>query len=217
MTGFALYSANDFRRRALSQTGLPVDVASRDHGEHVMNPHVSDVLDGMTLRDAAVLIPVVDDGVNGRMIFTQRTAHLRQHSGQIAFPGGGIDDTDQSPEHAALREAEEEIGLDRRYVETVARLPDYATLTGFRIKPVLAIVKPGYTLTANPSEVADIFDVPLSFLMNAQNHTIDSRVWKDSPLWNDRPHFYYTMPYGDRLIWGITAGIVRMAYERLYR
>ena len=216
MTLNFLYSADEFRRRALSQKGPPVDDAIRDHGEHIMNPHVIHELEAMTLRDAAVLIPVIDDGQDARMIFTQRTAQLRKHSGQIAFPGGGIDEADESAEHAALREAEEEIGLDRRYVETLARLPDYPTLTGFRIKPVLAVVRPGFTLTANPGEVAEIFDVPLSFLMNADNHKIDSRVWKDSKLWSDRPHYYYTMPYDGRTIWGITAGIVRMAYERLY-
>lgn len=108
-------------------------------------------------------MPVVDEGDDARVIFTQRTATLRKHSGQISFPGGGIDAEDRTPEDAALREAEEEIGLARSYVETVGRLPDYITGTGFRIKPVLAVIQPGFHLTLNPDEVDDVFEVPMSF------------------------------------------------------
>jgi 8-oxo-dGTP pyrophosphatase MutT (NUDIX family) len=156
------------------------------------------------------LIPVIDDGVDARVIFTQRTVKLRKHSGQIAFPGGGIDPEDQSPEEAALREAEEEIGLDRAFVETVGRLPDYVSGTGFRIKPVLSVVKPGFKLTLNPDEVDEAFEVPLSFLMDPANHNRGSRVFEG------RTRYFYEMPYGRRHIWGITAGIVRTIYERFY-
>src|SRR5690606_26713310 len=141
---------------------------------------------------------------------TRRTATLRKHSGQIAFPGGAVDEDDHDVEAAAAREAEEEIGLDRRLIETVGRLPDYMALSGFRITPVLAVVQPGFSLTLNPVEVDDVFEVPLSFLMDPANHETGSGVW----LGGER--HYYRMPYEGRNIWGITAGIVRVIYERLY-
>lgn len=144
------------------------------------------------------------------MIFTKRTATLRKHSGQIAFPGGSIDPDDISPEMAAIRETEEEIGLAGSFVETVGRLPNYLASTGFRITPVLGVVSPGFALTLNPTEVDDVFEVPLSFLMDPANHTRDRRVIDGI----DR-HFY-RVPYETRMIWGITAGIVRTLYERLY-
>src|SRR5690606_26950980 len=162
------------------------------------------------LRDAAVLVPVVDRGDKATVILTQRTTSLRSHSGQIAFPGGRIDPTDLSPEHAALREAEEEIGLDRSLVEVVGRMPDYVTGSGYRIRPVLSVVRPDFLPVLNADEVEDIFEVPLSFLMDPANHIRESRIWKE------RERFYYTMPYGERFIWGITAGILHMLYERLY-
>lgn len=205
-----LYSAGDFRRRALMQAGGPVEDAWREHGDFLLNPDVIPHLETLKLKDAAVLVPVVDVGDDARVIFTQRTATMRKHSGQVAFPGGAIDPEDYSPERAALREAEEEIGLAPHFVETVGRLPHYMALSGFRITPVLAVVQPGYALVPNPDEVDDVFDVPLSFLMNPVNHSRGRATWQGAER-----HFY-RMPYGDRNIWGITASIVRMLYERLY-
>lgn len=204
------FSAADFRARALEQMGVPLDHAWRDHGDHALNPDAILAIEQLKLKDAAVLIGVVDDGGEARVILTQRTAKLRKHAGQIAFPGGGIDDTDTSPEEAALREAEEEIGLDRAYVETVGRLPQYLSGTGFRIQPVLSVVRGGFTITPNPQEVDSVFEVPLAFLMDPANHRQDSRMWQGAVR-----HFY-VMPYGERHIWGITAGIIRTLYERLY-
>lgn len=201
------FSAVDFRRRVLSERE---GVAEREDGDHVLNPGVRFFGEGVTLKDAAVLVPVVDYGRDARVIFTQRTSTLRKHSGQISFPGGGIDADDRSPEDAALRETEEEIGLDRRYIETVGRLPDYVSGTGFRIKPVLAVVTPGFDLTPNPAEVAEVFEVPLSFLMEPANHR------QASSIFQGKERFFYEMPYGERHIWGITAGIVRRIYERFY-
>ncbi|MCM2291198.1 CoA pyrophosphatase [Allorhizobium sp. BGMRC 0089] len=205
-----IFSAEDFRARAQNQSGAPLETAWRDHGDHALNGDLLPGLEAMRLRDAAVLVPVVDDGEDAKIILTQRTATLRKHSGQIAFPGGGVDEGDSDIEAAALREAEEEIGLDPRFVEPVGRLPHYLAATGFRITPVLAVVQPGFTLMPNPDEVADVFEVPLSFLMNPDNHR------KDSKLLMGFVRHFYVMPYGERYIWGITAGILRTLYERLY-
>ncbi|MCJ8519377.1 8-oxo-dGTP pyrophosphatase MutT (NUDIX family) [Pseudorhizobium tarimense] len=204
------FSAEDFRTRALNQAGAPVEEAWRDHGDHLLNPEWMTMIEGLHLRDAAVLVPVIDDGDEAKVIFTQRTATLRKHSAQIAFPGGAIDPEDGSPEEAALREAEEEIGLARHFVEPVGRLPQYLAGTGFRITPVLSVVRRGFDLRLNPHEVDDVFEVPLSFLMEPKNHQRGSRIW------NGAERHFYQLPYQERNIWGITASIVRTLYERLY-
>ena len=204
------YSAAEFRRRAMEQMLTLGEESWREHGDSLLNPDAVLHLEGMKLRDAAVLIPVVDHGEEARVIFTRRTATMRKHSGQVAFPGGAVDDEDADVEAAAMREAEEEISLDRRFVEPVGRLPQYKALSGFSITPVLAVVRPGFELDPNPAEVEKVFDVPLSFLMDPRNHAQASRVW----LGGER-HFY-RMPYEGHDIWGITAGIVRVIYERLY-
>jgi 8-oxo-dGTP pyrophosphatase MutT (NUDIX family) len=210
VSDFPLYSADEFRRRALNQSGGPVELAWRDHGDHLLNPQTMMHVEGLALRDAAVLVPVVENGDDASVIFTLRTSTLRKHSGQIAFPGGAIDPEDASPEMAAIREAQEEIGLADIFVEPVARLPHYLAATGFRITPVLAVVKRGFELELNPTEVDDAFEVPLSFLMDPHHHVTDSMRWQGSE------RQFYRMPYGSRMIWGITAGIVRTLYERLY-
>jgi 8-oxo-dGTP pyrophosphatase MutT (NUDIX family) len=206
------YTAEDFRARAQRQSGAPLAEAWRNHGDHALNTDLLPFLETMRLKDAAVLVPVVNDGNAPRIILTQRTNKLRKHSGQIAFPGGGIDEEDESPEAAALREAQEEIGLAPHFIETVGRLPHYLAATGFRITPILAVVQPGFTLTPNPDEVAEVFDVPLAFLMNPANHHRGSKLFLDGIY-----RHFYEIPYGPHHIWGITAGILRTLYERLYR
>lgn len=206
----AFYSADEFRRRALNQSGSPLDVASVEHGDHLLNPGIIAEVSARKLRDAAVLVPVVDDADGAKIILTKRTATLRKHSGQIAFPGGAVDPEDGSVERAAVREAEEEIGLDPRFVQPVGRLPDYFAATGFRITPVLSVVQRGFQLQMNPTEVEQVFEVPLSFLMDPANHERGSRDF------NGTTHYFYQMPYGEWNIWGITAGILRTLYERLY-
>ena len=201
------FSADDFRRRAAHEQAPHGDT---DYGDHSLNPDLRDMIMQNKLRDAAVLIPIVDHGDEASVILTKRTEKLRSHSGQIAFPGGRIDPTDPTPEFAALRETEEEIGLSSDFIEVVGRMPDYVSGSGFRIAPVLSVVKPGFMLTINEDEVDDAFEVPLSFLMNPHNHNRESRVWQD------HERFFYTMPFGERYIWGVTAGIIRTLYERLY-
>jgi len=160
------------------------------------------------IRPAAVLIPVVDHR-EPTVLLTQRSPNLADHAGQIAFPGGKIDATDASPLDTALREAEEEIGLDRAFVEPIGYLDVYGTGFGFRILPTVARVRPGFTLKINHGEVVDAFEVPLSFLMNPANHQVHSKEFRGME------RSYYAMPFAERFIWGATAGILRVLYERI--
>jgi len=161
------------------------------------------------IRPAAVLIPVVDHP-QPTVLLTLRAAHLNDHAGQISFPGGKIDLTDASPLDAALREAEEEIGLSRNFVDPIGYLDLYGTGFGFRILPTVARVRPGFTLSINRAEVDDAFEVPLAFLMDPANHQRLTREFRGIE------RSYYAMPFADRYIWGATAGILRMLYERIY-
>jgi len=201
------FTAEDFRTRVGRETG---PFSSDEFGDHRLNPDMRHMIIKPNLRDAAVLVPVVDHKEGASVILTQRTTTLRSHSGQIAFPGGRIDPEDASPEAAAIREADEEIGLKPDHIDVIGRLPDYVSGSGYRIAPVLSVVRPGFSLDLNPQEVDAAFEVPLSFLMDPANHRRQSRVW------NDRERFFYEMPFGDRYIWGVTAGIIRTLYERLY-
>lgn len=160
------------------------------------------------IRPAAVLIPVVEHA-EPTVLLTMRAAHLNSHAGQISFPGGKIDPTDASPLDAALREAEEEIGLDRSFVEPVGYLDVYGTGFGFRILPTVARVRPGFELSINRSEVDDAFEVPLAFLMDPGNHQIHSKEFRGAQ------RSYYAMPFAERYIWGATAGMLRVLYERI--
>jgi 8-oxo-dGTP pyrophosphatase MutT (NUDIX family) len=162
------------------------------------------------IRPAAVLVPIVEYD-EPTVLFTQRTAHLNDHSGQVSFPGGNIDAGDASPVAAALREAEEEIALPRGLVDPIGYLDIHMTPFGHRIAPVLARVQPRFSLRLNRDEVDDAFEVPLAFLMAPQNHRRENRDW------NGRVLSIYTMPFGERNIWGATASILRNLYERVYR
>ncbi|TGE02707.1 CoA pyrophosphatase [Methylobacterium nonmethylotrophicum] len=183
--------------------------AAPPRGDHDLEPDVLEAALARPPRLAAVLVPVVprDDGVS--VLFTVRASHLRDHSGQIAFPGGKIDPADPSPLAAALREAEEEIGLDRAAVTPIGYLDAYLSGTGFLVTPVVGLVAPDARLSLNPHEVAEAFEVPLDFLMDVANHALHSREWRG------RQRRYYAIPFGERYIWGVTAGIVRNLYDRL--
>lgn len=201
------FNAEEFRRRVARQDPFRRD---EEYGDHRLNPDLGDYFSREGLREAAVLVPVVDRGDEATVLLTKRTEHLRSHSGQVAFPGGRIDPEDASPEDAALREAMEEIGLERRYVDLIGRLPNYVAGSGFRIAPVLGVVRPDFRLVINPHEVDSAFEVPLRFLMDPANHMRDSLVWKE------KQRFFYRMPYDNWMIWGVTAGIIHALYERLY-
>ncbi|MEJ6022460.1 CoA pyrophosphatase [Ramlibacter sp. PS4R-6] len=159
------------------------------------------VLAGIVMRDRPALL------------FTERTTHLSTHSGQVAFPGGKRDDTDRDAAHTALREAQEEVGLDPAHVEVIGTLPTYQTGTNFVITPVVALVDPGHTLTLNPNEVADAFEVPLEFLMNPAHHR------RHHIEFEGMHREWFSMPYMDgstqRFIWGATAGMLRNLYRFL--
>ncbi len=178
-------------------------------GDHELNKEAAALWAVRPIRPAAVLVPVVDRA-QPTILLTQRSAHLPDHAGQISFPGGKIDPGDESPLAAALREAEEEVGLDRRFIEPLGYLDLYMTTQGYRIVPVVARIAPDFQLSLNPSEVDDTFEVPLDFLMEPLNHQKHSRDW------NGITRYYFAMPFEQRHIWGVTAGILRNLYEKIY-
>jgi 8-oxo-dGTP pyrophosphatase MutT (NUDIX family) len=161
-------------------------------------------------RRAAVLVGIVTHHPVPTVLLTTRLASLRQHSGQVAFPGGKIDAGDGSPLAAALREAEEEVGLARQDVTPLGYLDPYLTGTGFMVVPAVGLLAPPLRLTVNPMEVADAFEVPLPFLMDPDNHRREARQIAG------RARHFYAMTHGDRVVWGATAGMLRNLYERLY-
>jgi 8-oxo-dGTP pyrophosphatase MutT (NUDIX family) len=190
---------------ALDILHLPPD------GDHRLNDWLIEPEFLATSRIAAVLIGLVERDGALHVLLTLRASALRVHSGQIAFPGGKLDPTDASPAAAALREAEEEIGIPASRIDVLGYLPPYLSGSGFRIVPVLARIKTPFETTLNPDEVAELFEVPFAFLMSEANHELREREWKG------RQRQFYAIPFGERQIWGITAGILRALYERLYR
>jgi len=169
-------------------------------GDHSLTPGALPPSDGLT--GAAVLVPLVDHPSGLTVLLTQRTAHLADHGGQISFPGGRIEPTDEHPVAAALREAEEEVGLPASHVEVVGRLDTYVTGTGFEVIPVVAFVRAPYPLRPDPSEVAEVFEVPLDFLVDPANLQRGSREWRGTT------RFFFALPYETHYIWGATAGML---------
>lgn len=211
------FTAEELRRRAQGSLITPEAVAAAlagrqpARGDFDLNPSLRDPAAATRrVRPAAVLVPIVDREPEATVLFTMRTDHLPNHAGQVAFPGGKIEQHDRGPLETALREAREEIGLEPRFVEVIGFLDCYESRTGFRIAPAVGIVSPGYTLKPDPTEVSDVFEVPLRFLMSAESHQIHSREWEG------QRRYFYAMPYRDRYIWGVTAGIVRNLYDWLY-
>lgn len=166
---------------------------------------------GAPPRPAAVLMPIVMREEGAMLLFTRRTANLRDHAGQISFPGGSAEPGDVSPIDTALRETEEEIGLARSRVEVIGSLPEYFTGTGYRITPVAGLIKPPFEVTPDPGEVAEIFEVPLAFLMDGRHHQRRTAAISGG---RER-RTLYTMPYQHFFIWGTTAGMLRNLFHFL--
>jgi 8-oxo-dGTP pyrophosphatase MutT (NUDIX family) len=202
----------DFVARARARLHVappgPFNPTNNPRGDHSLNEPLPAL--GAPPKAAAVLIPVVLHPGAATVLLTQRTASLRDHSGQIAFPGGKVDAEDGAPLVTALREAEEEIGLARDRVEPLGYLDAYLTGTNYFITPVVGLVEPGFTLALNPAEVADAFEVPLGLLLDRASYELHEREWK-----GQRRRFY-AIPFGTRTIWGATAGILRNLTDRLY-
>ena len=193
----------------------PIEPGADPRGDHSLQGELDP--EGALLRGAlerpprlaAVLVPVVPRPEGVTVLFTERAAHLRDHAGQIAFPGGKIDAADPSPRAAALREAFEEIGLAADRVRVLGYLDPYLTGTGFLVTPVVGLLALPLALQLNPAEVAAIFEVPLAHLMDPGRHELHAREWRG------RMRRYYAIPHEGRTVWGVTAGIVRNLYERL--
>jgi len=190
-------------RRGFGGTSDPLEAAevrAATRGDHDLNP--GETPPSAALRPAAVLVPLIDHPDGMTVLLTQRTAHLSAHAGQIAFPGGRIEADDPDEVAAALRETEEEVGLPRERVDVIGRLDTYVTGTGFEITPIVGVVTPPYPLEIDPFEVAEAFEVPLSYILDSRNH---NRTERESA---GRTRVFFVLPYQGRNIWGATAGML---------
>jgi 8-oxo-dGTP pyrophosphatase MutT (NUDIX family) len=178
-----------------------------ERGDHDLNPDLTP--DG-PLISAAVLVPIILHQGHLALLLTRRTDHLHAHAGQVSFPGGRQERFDAGPEQTALRETEEEVGLPPDRVDLVGRLDTYLTRTGFRVTPCVGFVEAPYPMAPDPFEVAEVFEVPLDFLLDPRNRRLDSRIYKGV-----RRHFY-AMPYNNHYIWGATAGMIVNLAEIVY-
>ena len=194
------------RREVAERLAVTGGSVVQGRGDHDLNPGMSVA---RTLVPAAVLVPIVEHVNGATVLLTQRTVHLRDHAGQISFPGGRVEPSDRSHEATALRETEEEIGLSPRRVELVGRLDTYRTRTGFEITPVVGFVEPGFELRLDSFEVAEVFEVPLSYVLDASNHERHSREFAG------RHREFYVLPYDGRYIWGATAGMLVNLHDAL--
>jgi 8-oxo-dGTP pyrophosphatase MutT (NUDIX family) len=205
------FSAVEFRARF--ETRRSDSAFQKGGGDHVLNQGVSRH-HSREYKAAAVLFGIIDRAEGASVLFTRRTETLSSHSGQVALPGGRIDPEDASSESAALRETHEEVGIAPSNIRILGQLGDYYSGSGYRITPVVGIIDPGFVLAINEHEVAEVFEVPLAFLMDRANHQVGSGVW------DKKERFFYKMPYGEgrdaKPIWGGTAGIVRLIHDKVY-
>ena len=193
------------------QDSVPItDLAhARVGGVTPETAHLSEFRRIESPRPAAVLVPLVDRPEGLHVLLTERAAHLRHHGGQVSFPGGRLEHEDETPVDAALRETEEEIGLERNYVTIVGYLESHIVFTGFHVVPVVGFVKPEFSLQLNSREVASVFEVPLTHILDPANHGTRVRTVEGGEL------HVYNIPYGERVIWGATAGMLMSLYRLL--
>ena len=184
--------------RSAFRQGRPKN-AGKGRGDHDLNPDMEPPVNN---RPAAVLIPIVERDAGLTILLTKRSKDLPVHPGQISFPGGRAEARDDGPVDTALRETEEEVGIHRRHIDIIGQLELYRTRTGFEITPVVGLLTPPFRTKADPVEVQEIFEVPLTFFLDRENHERHSREW------NNQTRSFYAMPYGDYYIWGATAGML---------
>ena len=196
-----MHDAEPRLRKALNR-------AARPSSDFDLNPAIT-LPPGRMLRPAAVLVPVWLHPEGARLILTKRSSHLKHHPGQIAFPGGKVDETDDGVIAAALREAQEEVGLPPDHVEIAGTLPPHETVTGFTVTPVLGFIREAFTPVPEAGEVDEVFTVPLSHVLTPDNFAIERRRWRGE--WRR----YYAVPYGPYYIWGATARILRGLADRV--
>ncbi|MEM9207313.1 MAG: CoA pyrophosphatase [Pseudomonadota bacterium] len=211
-TALNTLTADEFRARATGRLYDHWEPNRPDRrSDYDLNKDIPANVRPKVKRDAAVLIPIVNwPASDATVILTRRTEHLPSHAGQVSFPGGKIDAGEVTPLETALREANEEIGLKAEAVAPIGFLDPYITSTGYRVHPVVGLVQPHQPLTPEPGEVAEIFEVPLGFLMDDANHKIEGREWQGVT------RYFYSMPFGRHYIWGATAGMIRLLYERVF-
>lgn len=208
MTIATARSEDDLRARLRDRLQ---DGVARKRGDFDLDPTWRETLAPQrVLKPAAVLIPIIERQAGLQVLFTRRADHLARHAGQVSFPGGRLNDDDGHAVEAALRETEEEVGLPRSFVEVRGELDRYETGTGFSIHPFVGLVREGFELRIDASEVAEAFEVPLAFLMDPENHQ------QQMTMWQGRERRYYAMTFGSHYIWGATAGILINLHERLY-
>ena len=211
------FTTADLRARVAANLMTPhARIAVAGDGEagssdFALNPGLMELLEPEAdRRQAAVLIPVVDRDNGPTVLFTKRSESLPTHAGQISFPGGKMEASDAHVMETALRETREEVGIGQTYIEPIGFLNDYLTATAFRISPLVAIIREGFTIEPDANEVDEVFEVPFAHLMNSANHEIHTREFRGAQ------RMFYAMPYEERFIWGATAGMLRNLYECLY-
>lgn len=208
--GFRAHASPLLNRAPSTRVLTAPSAATVQPSDFDLNPGLErDLARNKPLKQAAVLVPVVARQPL-TVLFTLRTEHLASHAGQVSFPGGKIDDSDASATATAIREAEEETALPENAIEPLGFLDTYRTSTGYSVAPLVSLIEPGHPLRPNPGEVADIFEVPLAFLMDPDNIALHARMW----LGRERHFYAYT--YENRYIWGATAGILNNMRERLF-
>lgn len=205
-SGVVALDRAELRRRLPQFAAAPRSPAERVRGDHDLNAGMPPAAE---LRPAAVLVPLVEREEELTVLLTQRTAHLAAHAGQISFPGGAVEPEDRDEIAAALRETDEEIGLPAERIDVIGRLDTYLTRTGFRVEPIVALVRPPFTLRPETNEVADVFEVPLSFILDPANLERHSRRFQG------RERYFYAFAFRDRYIWGATAGMLLNLREAL--